>query len=123
MRWLGIILGLAIFASGQLHAAERALTPTIPKALEKVEKGHAELMRRQHMDLMTHKRDETVHKGVRTSENSLKACISCHAVFGPNKQPVSIKSEKHFCRTCHDYAAVTIDCFQCHTSKPEPAKQ
>ena len=36
---------------------------------------------------------------------------------------VSVKDERHFCRTCHDFAAVTVDCFQCHASKPEIAKK
>lgn len=102
-------------------AGDSLLLPVIPKALQKAEKGHAELMRRNHMDLMIHKRDETVHDGIRTKQYSLKACISCHAVPGPDKQPVSVKSPKHFCRTCHDYAAVKVDCFQCHASKPPTA--
>ena len=109
-----LISGLCRFA----FAGERAAVPVIPKALADAEKGHAELMRRDHMDLMIHKRDETVHQGVRTKRYSLKACIACHAVLDNEKQPVSYSNPKHFCRTCHDYAAVTIDCFQCHTSKP-----
>lgn len=124
MRWLSLLSFLAaLFFVGQVQAADRSFTPTIPKALEKTDKGHAKLMRLDHMDLMTHKRDETVHNGIRTDQNSLKACISCHAVHGPDRKPVSIKSPKHFCRTCHDYAAVKIDCFQCHSSKPEAANQ
>jgi len=109
-----LISGLGRFAFG----GERAAVPVIPKALAGAEKGHAELMRRDHMDLMIHKRDETVHQGVRTKKYSLKACIACHAVLDNEKQPVSYSNPKHFCRICHDYAAVTIDCFQCHTSKP-----
>jgi hypothetical protein len=112
---------LAMFmlvSSWPVHAADGVPLPKIPKALEKTEKGHAELMRLKHMDLMRHQRDETVHKGIRTKQYSLKACISCHAVPGPDKQSVSITSPKHFCRACHDYAAVKVDCFQCHSSKP-----
>jgi hypothetical protein len=124
MRWLSPLSFLAaLFIVGKVQAADRSFTPTIPKALEKTDKGHAKLMRLNHMDLMTHKRDETVYNGIRTDQNSLKACISCHAVYGPDRKPVSIKSPKHFCRTCHDYAAVKIDCFQCHSSKPEAANQ
>ena len=26
---------------------------------------------------------------------------------------------KHFCRSCHDYESVSIDCFECHVSKPD----
>ena len=115
------ILGLLILSLAVMTSAAQAdgvPTPKIPKALQKAEKGHAELMRRNHMDLMKHKRDQTVHDGIRGEQYSLKACVFCHAVPGPDKQPVSIKNPQHFCRTCHEYVAVKIDCFQCHSSKP-----
>ena len=32
---------------------------------------------------------------------------------------VSYASPQHFCRTCHIYAAVSVDCFECHASRPE----
>jgi len=32
--------------------------------------------------------------------------------------PVTVDDPQHFCRTCHDYAAVRPDCFQCHASRP-----
>src|SRR5665647_2885825 len=36
-------------------------------------------MRRNHMDLLKHQRDDTLRGGVRTGQHSLKACIGCHA--------------------------------------------
>lgn len=78
-----------------------------------------EYMRKNHMKLLFHQRDETVHLGIRTKKHSLKECINCHAVKGEDNQPVSIASPKHFCNSCHGYAAVTIDCFECHASKPD----
>lgn len=75
-------------------------------------------MRSNHMEVVLHHRDDTVHQGKRTKRFSLIGCISCHAVPGADKKPVTVKSPKHFCRSCHDYAAVKIDCFQCHTSVP-----
>lgn len=77
-------------------------------------------MRRNHMSLLKHQRDETMHEGIREKEHSLKECISCHAVMGPDAAPVTAASPQHFCRSCHDYAAVKVDCFQCHASRPEP---
>ena len=117
---LSVLYGVILLAgfSGNAESGDRISVPEIPKALAKAEKGHAELMRRNHMDLMIHKRDKTVHDGIRSEKYSLKACISCHAVLGEDKKPVSIASPKHFCRTCHDYVAVKVDCFQCHASKP-----
>lgn len=76
-------------------------------------------MRRNHMAVLNHQRDDTVHDGIRTERFSLKGCIDCHAVKAADGKPVTVASEKHFCRTCHDYAAVRIDCFECHASRLE----
>jgi hypothetical protein len=77
-----------------------------------------DFMRRNHMDLLNHQRDETVIRGVRTEQHSLKECINCHVVKGPDAIPVTVSSPQHFCRSCHDYAAVSVYCFQCHASRP-----
>ncbi len=80
-------------------------------------------MRRYHMTMLVDQRKEAVHQGVRTPQYSLAGCVSCHAVKADDGKPVSFASEKHFCRSCHAYAAVKIDCFECHASRPEaPAK-
>jgi predicted CXXCH cytochrome family protein len=76
-------------------------------------------MRRNHMTVLMHQRDSTVHDGIRTKRFSLKGCIECHAVNGADGKPVTVASPTHFCRTCHDYAAVRMDCFECHPSRPE----
>lgn len=75
-------------------------------------------MRRNHMSVLMHQRDGTVHDGVRARRFSLKGCIECHAVKGGDGGPVPAADGRHFCRTCHDYAAVRIDCFECHASRP-----
>ncbi len=77
-------------------------------------------MRRNHMTALMHQRDATVHEGIHTGRFSLERCIECHAVNGADGKPVTIANPKHFCRTCHDYAAVQIDCFDCHASRPGP---
>jgi hypothetical protein len=73
-------------------------------------------MRRNHMKYILHQRDETMHQGVRTKQYSLVECINCHVSDAPDAPRVS--SEKHFCNSCHSYAAVNIDCFQCHADRP-----
>jgi hypothetical protein len=75
-------------------------------------------MRRYHMTALTHHSHETVHEGIRTKRFDLTGCIDCHAVKGADGKPVTFASPKHFCRTCHDYAAVSIACFECHASRP-----
>ncbi len=80
-------------------------------------------MRRYHMTTLMHQRDETVHEGIRIPKFSLKGCIDCHQVKGADGKAVTVADPKHFCRTCHDYAAVRVDCFECHASRPgEPTK-
>ena len=80
-----------------------------------------DFMRRNHMDLLKHDRDAAVHLGDREIKASLQACISCHAVNGADNKPVTVADPKHFCRSCHDYAAVKVDCFECHASRPGEA--
>ena len=94
--------------------------PDIPKAL----KGEScvedtDFMRRNHMEVLLHQRDKTMREGVRTKKHSLTGCLSCHAVKDVDGSFVTIKSEKHFCNSCHTYAAVKIDCFGCHASVPQ----
>ena len=44
-------------------------------------------MRRNHMSVLKHQRDDTVHEGIRTTQFSLKGCIDCHAVKGSDGKP------------------------------------
>lgn len=95
------------------------LKPDVPRAV----KGdqcveETSFMRKNHMELLLHQRDETVHNGIRTKKHSLKECFTCHVVKGADNKPVTVKDPKHFCRECHDFAAVKVDCFQCHSSVP-----
>ena len=71
-------------------------------------------MRRNHMELLKHQRDDTVHGGIRGARHSLRGCIDCHA--GAQTQAVN-KAPTNFYVSCHEYAAVKIDCFECHTGK------
>ena len=77
-----------------------------------------DVMKKDHMEFILHQRDETMYQGIRTSKHSFKQCISCHAVKDDNGEYVRIGDSQHFCTTCHEYAAVSIDCFQCHADTP-----
>lgn len=76
-------------------------------------------MRRNHMELIQHQRDSTVHHGIRGTRHSLAACIECHVSTGRDGQPQSVNAEHQFCQACHAFAAVKIDCFDCHASVPK----
>jgi hypothetical protein len=67
--------------------------------------------------LMFH-RDRTMHEGIRTTQHSLKSCVECHAGL---KSGTVAGSKDDFCQSCHAYAAVSIDCFECHATKPRQA--
>ena len=94
--------------------------PTIPKGKGEQCVADTDFMRRNHMDLLTHQRDDTVRRGMRGAKFSLNGCVECHAVADSACRPVTSADPKHFCRACHDYAAVRVDCFDCHASRPEP---
>lgn len=71
-------------------------------------------MRKNHMHMLKHQRDESVRKGARVEAEALKACVECHA----STQDDSVTArEDSFCVGCHRYTAVKIDCFECHASK------
>ncbi len=93
----------------------------IPKAQQRYSEEQAcvepiEEMRTNHMEYILDQRDNTVHEGVRTKQHSLVECINCHVSDAPDAP--RIDSEKHFCSSCHTYASVNIDCFQCHADRP-----
>ena len=107
------------YAQEDVSMASGVPLPVIPMGQGDSCVEDTDFMRRNHMDLLKHQRDETMLKGLRSEQYSLKECISCHAVYGPDAQALTVASPQHFCRSCHDYAAVSIDCFQCHASRPE----
>jgi hypothetical protein len=119
-----VILGLLIICTSviSITAFAGAPLPDIPKGKGDKCVEDTEYMRKNHMELLFHQRDNTMHRGIRTKKHSLKECINCHAVYDDNGQPVSFRDSRHFCVQCHEYASVSIDCFDCHASKPEQKK-
>jgi hypothetical protein len=125
MRILTLIALVMLLGSasdiGTASAGEGVPLPEISKGQGDVCVRDTDFMRLRHMELLGHQRDQTVRRGVRAKAERLTECLACHAVPGGDGQPVSIDSPKHFCRACHDYAAVRVDCFDCHASRPERA--
>lgn len=77
-----------------------------------------DVIRRRHMDFLTHLRDKTVHQGIRGQRHSLIGCVDCHTQKDQNDQYIPINDEGQFCQSCHEYSAVRIDCFECHATVP-----
>ena len=115
---LGVIAGLFLVLVTVSPIFADVPKPIIPKADAKQCVEETGFMRRNHMDLLMHRRDQTMHEGIRTKKYSLQNCLTCHAVKDKQNKFVTVKSEKHFCRSCHSYVAVKIDCFECHSSTP-----
>ena len=86
-------------------------------------------MRKNHMKYIMHRRSETARDGKRWKKDthaenfSLEKCINCHA-RDEKGNAVKLKLDngklnpKHFCQTCHNYTAVSVDCFSCHSATP-----
>ncbi|WP_217125158.1 hypothetical protein [Hydrogenophilus thiooxidans] len=68
-------------------------------------------MRRDHPKMLHEQKHRTVVLGERGARVQLAQCVSCHA--GAQSHSV-VASERDFCRACHDYVAVKLDCFHCH---------
>lgn len=100
--------------------------PIIPKAKEMANPETkcvepVDVMRKNHMNLILHQRDDTLRLGIRPEKykgHSLKECIGCHNAPGTDGKVARVAEREHFCNSCHSYAAVKIDCFDCHTDKP-----
>lgn len=115
MRLAFAIIAALLAIAGDAHTGGTH-AGRVPLPAMKAERGEScvaptEEMRRNHMKVLLHQRDETVHEGIRTTRFSLKGCVDCHA----SSKTGSVLGEKGFCQSCHVYAAVKIDCFECHT--------
>jgi len=116
---------LALLAAATIAGAPRAAElsavplPDITKGKGEACVAETGFMRRNHMNLLDHQRDETLREGIRGARFSLKECVACHAVPGTDGTPVAADDSRHFCSACHLYAAVRIDCFECHASRPD----
>ena len=118
-----LLLVVALAVAWPVLAADSS---RVPKPVIEAAKGekcveNTDFMRRNHMVVLKHQRDATMHRGIRTRNHSLNGCIECHA---SRKNNSVVGSDQNFCQSCHSYTAVTIDCFECHASKPKaPAER
>ena len=79
------------------------------------------IIRRDHMKFLVHQRDDTVRRGIRGARHSLVGCIDCHAAKDDTGQWMRVDAPGQFCASCHTYASVEIDCFECHAALPVAA--
>ncbi len=131
-RWRGLRGTLGMLAVSLLAATlvTSALATEAPNAPGRVPRPVIEMadgaacvadpafMRKNHMDLLKHQRDDTMHRGIRAPKFSLTGCVNCHASKKTNSV---IASSGNFCQSCHTYAGVSLDCFECHSATPGAA--
>jgi hypothetical protein len=108
---IAAVLAVAGFADAGDQRARGVALPVV-----KVEKGETCVaptgeVRRDHMNMLLHQRDRTMREGLREPRFSLKNCVDCHA----SRATGSVLGKDGFCSSCHAYAAVKMDCFECHT--------
>jgi predicted CXXCH cytochrome family protein len=75
-------------------------------------------MRRNHMALIKHDREITVHQGVRTIDGSLAQCVACHVNRAEDGHYLPVNDAQQFCAGCHEFTGTTLDCFSCHATVP-----
>ena len=105
------VLAAALAGAVAFAGDKRGPAPRVAAAQGETCVAPTDEMRRNHMKYLLHQRDRTMHEGFRDPRFSLKQCIECHA----DRESGSVLGKDGFCASCHAYAAVKIDCFECHT--------
>ncbi len=114
-----LLISVGSFAASNFSGPDRDANGNIkptPKGEKCIEP--TDVMRANHMEFLKHKRDMTMHQGIRTKKYSLVQCINCHVTPGEDGKVARVTDEKHFCASCHKSASVTLDCFECHADRP-----
>ena len=118
LKWLGVVFTATLLFGASISGADTGESRHRIDAKGDKCVRDTEFMRRNHMVMLKHQRDDTMRRGIRTTQFSLKNCIDCHA--SPKNNSV-IGNNDNFCQGCHSYVAVKLDCFECHSSKPKDA--
>ena len=118
MRLARPLLALGLLAASLPAPAQG---PTLAEPLGEQCVEPTQVMRERHWQFLMHQRDETVHRGIRTTRHSLRQCLECHVRPDAQGRYPRSSDERHFCTTCHVYAAVKVDCFECHADRPQDA--
>ena len=115
---LAVLFGLVAAAPA---AAGRVPMPKIPAAKGAHCVRPVAWMLKNHMKLLMRLRYQAVHEGIRHRRETLPGCMNCHVSKLADGRYPSVHSRKFFCNACHEYVGVRIDCFSCHTNRPDAA--
>ena len=114
---LSVFVGLFTMPIWRAVVAKTAAgAPTLPVAVGQTHcVRDTAWMRRNHMKLLMQVRDDVVHRGIRIRDETLPGCLNCHGSRLADGQVAAVSSPKFFCNSCHNYAGVKTDCFDCHS--------
>ena len=118
---ISVGLAGALCALAAQAAGDSFVVPGSKAAAQKNCVEPVDYMRRNHMEVIKHQRDATVHDGVRATNHSLAGCIECHVGYGSGGAPLPVNKEDQFCGACHNFTAVHLNCFDCHSTIPSAA--
>lgn len=118
-----VVIMLAPVAVVARHGAVAQDRPDFTSLVSDHRSADDTVMIRNHPAFLFSHRTIMMHTGVGAAGDNIERCVTCHAVKDAAGQPVGFDDPSHFCRSCHYKAAVTIDCFECHQSKPSPSGQ
>lgn len=132
LMMVGVLLGTPVMTSAHEHESScgsneesggvgddcRVPIPVHPEAKGDHCVRDIPFMRRSHMSLILHKRNLTMRQGIRTTDDSLKECIKCHAKQRADGSYIPVNDPGQFCQSCHSYAGIQPDCFDCHATTP-----
>jgi hypothetical protein len=121
--WLLCAVGLLLFNGPVFPGDSRVPLPEVPQGKGDRCVEPTPVIRRNHMEFLLHQRDETMHLGIRTKKHSLNECVECHVQHDAQGQAIPVNAPGQFCDSCHRYAGVNIDCFQCHATTPDSGSQ
>ena len=105
-----VLVTMPVWWSTATGATSKGPEPVLP-ANEKTCVAPVEYMRNSHMQLLIDWREQVVRTGVRTYKaydgktyrmSLTGTCMGCHT------------DKAQFCDRCHNYAAVSITCWDCH---------
>lgn len=119
-----VACGLLAVLGGLAYAATRGGSEPGQEPVFDAPRGErcladAATMRREHMRHLHHQRDLAVREGQREPGRGFQDCIECHA----GEKTGTVLGETGFCASCHRYAAVQIDCFECHSPRLATASE
>ncbi len=114
-------MALAVFLWGIAFCpAVSAADAPVPQ--QKLIRGHwsenKEIMQKNHQDLLKGRMNAEYPLDMTQKNISIEQCVTCHVQRGQDNMPVSADNANHFCRECHTFNKVSVNCFQCHASLP-----